>query len=196
MFSINIYVRFALIGVCLLGGIILAFVYGFWYAFPFLLVGIVLLIGYILLGTVQSAGMLLQQADIAGAEKRLNMTFKPEWLFGPNRAVYFMLKGTLAINRKELKEGEEWFSKAEAIDMPSDNEAAMIQVQLAALKASKRNWNAAKKHVKKAKDLKITTPEIKAQLAQVEELVKNKGQQRVQMRGKGKGRGGKYYNFR
>ena len=34
MFTINIYLRFALIFITLVGGVILAFLFGFWYAFP------------------------------------------------------------------------------------------------------------------------------------------------------------------
>ena len=45
MFSINIYLRFALVALCLIGGTVLAFQFGFWYAFPFLLVGVFLLVG-------------------------------------------------------------------------------------------------------------------------------------------------------
>ena len=68
MFTINIYLRFALIAVSLLAAIVLTVLFGFWYAFPFYLVFLVLLAGYVLLGTVQSAGMKLQTADFDGAE--------------------------------------------------------------------------------------------------------------------------------
>ena len=39
MFTINIYLRFALIGLGIIGGSLLWSAYGFWYGFPFLLVG-------------------------------------------------------------------------------------------------------------------------------------------------------------
>ena len=101
MFSINIYLRFALIGLFLIGGTIAAFTIGFWWAFPFILAGIVLIIGYIMLGTVQSAAMMLQTGDFAGAEQRLALTYFPQWLFQTNKAYYYMLKGTLASQEKD-----------------------------------------------------------------------------------------------
>ena len=101
MFTINIYVRFALIALFLVGGVILAFAYGFWYAFPFLLAGVILLVGYFLLGTVQSAAQMIQDQNFEEAEKRLDLTFKPEWLFSTNRAYYNMVKGTLAAFKKD-----------------------------------------------------------------------------------------------
>ena len=43
MFTINIYLKLALIGVLLVGGLILAFTVSFWYALPILLIGLVFL---------------------------------------------------------------------------------------------------------------------------------------------------------
>lgn len=55
MFTINIYLRFALIAAGFLLGIGLWATWGFWYGFPFVLVGIVMLAGYLMFGTVMSA---------------------------------------------------------------------------------------------------------------------------------------------
>ena len=57
------------------------------YAFPFILIGIGLLASYFLLGTIQSAGQLLQLEQFDEAEKRINLTWKPEWLYKTNRHV-------------------------------------------------------------------------------------------------------------
>ena len=72
MFSINIYLRFALMGVSLLGGIALSIAFGFWYAFPLFLVFLVLLVGYLLLGTVQSTALVMRGGDLVAAENRLS----------------------------------------------------------------------------------------------------------------------------
>ncbi len=194
MFTINIYLRFALIGICLVGGTLLAIYTSFWYALPILLIGIILLIGYFLFGTIQSAAQIMQRGDLEGAEKRLALTFKPNWLFGPNKAILYMVKGTIAIQRRDIEEGEKWLKKAEEINMPSDNEAAMIQVQLASIYASKRKWNQANIHVKKMKDMNITNLEIKAQYKQIHDIVKTKGQSQAKMiRPKGR-KGQRFHN--
>jgi len=111
MFTINIYVRFALIGLFLGGGILLTIFQGFWYAFPLLLIGLALLAGYILLGTVQSTAQLVQEQQFEEAEKRLALTIKPGWLYKTNRAFFYMIKGTLAMNRKDHTAAEEWLTK-------------------------------------------------------------------------------------
>ncbi len=193
MFSINIYLRFALIALCLIGGTLLAIFTSFWYAFPIILVGLVLLIGYFLFGTIQSAAMLMEGGDMKVVEDRLKLTWKPEWLFGPNKAMYYMLKGNMAIQNKNMQEGEEWFKKAEGIKMPSDNETAMIQLQLAGLSASKRKWGQASVHMKNVKKLKISNPQIAEQVVQLEQMIKTKGMSQARMV-KQKGRKGQRFH--
>ena len=175
MFTINIYLRFALIALCLVGGTILAFAYGFWYAFPFLLAGVILLAGYILLGTVQSAAQLLQEQKFEEAEQRLGLTIKPEWLFTTNRAYYNMLKGTLAGANKDMDSAASYFSEAQSIGLGSDNETAMVELQMANIAASKGKWQQAQVHLKKLKSLKVTEPQIKEQVQQMEKAMKNRG---------------------
>ena len=175
MFTINIYVKFALIAVTLLGGIGLTIAYGFWYGFPFLIAGIALLASYILLGTVQSAAQLMQESRFEEAEKRLDLTVKPEWLYSANHAYYNMIKGTLAASRKDNMSAEKYFAQAQAIGVPSDNESAMLELQLANIAATKNKWQQAKVHFKKLKSLKVTEPQLKEQIQQFEKALKQRG---------------------
>ena len=175
MLTINIYTKLALIAVTLLGGIGLTIAYGLGYGIIFLLVGIGLLASYILLGTVQSAAQLMQESKFDEAEKRLDMTLKPEWLYSANRAYYNMIKGTIAASRKDNETAEKFFSKAQSIGVPSDNETAMLELQLANIAATKNKWNQAKLHYKKLKGLKVTEPQLKEQIKQFEKALKQRG---------------------
>lgn len=192
MFTINIYLRFALIAILLAGGTLLAFLYGFWYAFPFLLIGIVLLVGYIFLGTVQSAAQMVQETRFEEAEKRLNLTFKYKWLYKTNRAFFCMIQGTLAMQNKNNDEAEAWLERAQKIELPSDNEKAMVLLQLANINANKGKWNNAQVQFRSAKKLKVTEPQLKMQIKQFEKALTNRGQMKHQhsMRGGRGGRGG------
>ena len=185
MFSINIYLRFALVALCLIGGTVLAFQFGFWYAFPFLLVGVFLLVGYVLLGTVQSAALFMQNTDFDGVEKRLNLTLSPRLLYSTNRAYYYMMKGSIAQYRQQVDEAEMWLQKAEKIDVPTDNEKAMVQLQLANIAATKQKWNQAKIYFRNAKQCKVTDANVKEQIRQFEKALNNRGQLKAaQMGGK------------
>lgn len=175
MFTINIYTKLALTAVMLLGGIGLSIAYGLGYGILFILIGLGLLASYILLGTVQSAAQLMQESKFDEAEQRLNMTIKPEWLYSANRAYYNMIKGTIAASRKDNATAEKFFTKAQSIGVPSDNETAMLELQLANIAATKNKWNQAKLHYKKLKGLKVTEPQLKEQIQQFEKALKQRG---------------------
>ena len=177
MFTINIYLRFALIALLLIGGTIMAFLLGFWYAFPFLLAGLILLVGYILLGTVQSSAMLMQNnTDFLGAEKRLNLTLNPKWLYVSNRAYYYLMKGTISQGLGRTDEAESWLKKAEKLKLPTDNEKAAVQLQMAGIAAQKEKWNQVQMYLKNIKELNITEPSLKDQAKQFQRAVKERGQ--------------------
>ena len=190
MFTINIYLRFALIALCLIGGAALVFAFGFWYAFPFLLVGLGLLISYFLLGTVQSTAAMVQNMDFEGAEKRLALTMFPNWLYKTNRAFYYMIQGTLAQQRGDDEQTEIWLNKAQQMELPTDNETAMVLVQLANLYAKKNQWNKTKAIMSKVKKLKVTEPQLKEQVKQFEKAVTNRGQMKHQHGQQGRRKGG------
>lgn len=185
MLTINIYLRFALIGLFLGGGIILSFIkgFGFWYAFPLILIGLVLFIGYVLLGTVQSAAQFMQTNDFDATEKRLNMTLTPRLLYATNRAFYYMIKGSVALARKNVDEGEAYLKKAQQIKIPTDNEKAMLELQLANISATKGKWKQAQNHFRTAKNLKVTEGVIKEQLKQFEKVLQNRGQMKAANQG-------------
>lgn len=191
MFTINIYLKFALIAVGLIGGAALWATMGIWYGIWFVLIGLTMLATYLLLGTVQSAAVLMQSTDFEGAEKRLNLTFKPEWLYATNRAYYYMIKGSAALAQKNMEEGEKWLKKAEEVEVPTDNEKAMLQLQLANIAASKGRWKQAENHFRIAKKCKITEPNIKEQFKQFEKTFQNRGNMKQAGRGGNMRPGGK-----
>lgn len=182
MFTINIYLRFALIGLLLVGGTIMAFFLGFWYSFPFLLGGLILLGGYILLGTVQSSAVFMQNTDFLGAEKRLNLTLNPKWLYVSNRAYYYIMKGTIAQGLGRNEEAEKWLKHAQTLKLPTDNEKAAVQLQLAGAAAQKERWNQVKLYIKEIKQLNVTEATLKDQVKQFEKAIKDRGQLNVARR--------------
>jgi len=175
MFLINIYLRIALMAGTIFGGIALWAAYGTWYGLPFILIGLILLIGYFILGTVQSSAQMIQAQDFAGAEKRLNMTIMPNWLYGPIRSTYFILKSTFAQQKKDFVEAEKWLNQANQQPMNSDDERAMVLIQLASIEANKQKWPAVQKYLKELEGLKIKEPQIKEQVAEFQKAFKNRG---------------------
>lgn len=176
MFTINIYLKLALIVLCLIAGPVMMSVWGFWYGFPFLLIGLGLLASYIFLGTVQSAAQLIEKMDFEGAEKRLKLTPFPKLLYVTNRAFYYILNGSIALNLKKNDEAEEWFNLAKDLKLPSDSERGLVLMQLASINANKGKWNQAKVYYQEVKKLKITEPQLKEQIKQFDTAFRQRGQ--------------------
>ena len=186
MFIINIYLKFALIAVGFIGGAILTFTMGFWYAFPLWLLGIIMLLSYLFLGTVQSSAQLVQDEQYEAAKFRLSLTKFPNLLYITNRAFFYIMKGTLASQSGENKVAEEYFNTALGLKLPSDNEKAMVLMQLANIKATKNNLTAAKNYFNQAKKLNVTQSDIKNQLDYFERALNNNRSQMKAARSMGK----------
>jgi len=186
MFIINIYLKFFLIALGLIGGAVCTALFGFWYAFPLWILGIAMLISYILLGTVSSAAQLIQEQNFGEAEQRLTLTKFPKFLYVTNRAFYYIMKGTLSAQSGDSKVAESHFNTALNLKLPSDNEKAMVLMQLANIKAQKGNWTAATNYFKDVKKLKITQSDIKNQVDYFEKAMKNNKSQIKTARSMGK----------
>jgi tetratricopeptide (TPR) repeat protein len=179
MFTINVYLKFALIAVTLILGIWLTAAFGVWYGIWFILISAGLIASYLLLGTVNTAAQFVQKTDFAGAEKRLNLTLTPALLYVTNRAIYYIMKGSIAMNKKDNNGAEELFQKALSLKLPTDNEKAMVLLQLANINALKNKWNSSKNYFNEIKKLKVTEGAIKEQIQQFEKALSNRGQQKV-----------------
>lgn len=176
MFIIPPYIRLALIAVGIIGGIALWAAFGFWYGFFLILAGLILLLGLVFLGTVGPAAQALQTGDFDKAEQVLKLTPNPKWLYATNKAYYYMLKGSIALGRKDMVAGEQYLKMAEAVDVPTDNERAMLQIQLAQIALNKGRVQEARTHFKKAQACKITEGAIKDQFRQLEQVMNQTGQ--------------------
>jgi len=175
MFTINIYLKLALIAICFVGGTILTILYGFGYSWILFLIGIALLISYLLLGTIQSASEYVQAQDFVGARKRLALTKFPNLLYVSNRAFYYIINGSIDMNEGKTSEAGEYFEKALALKLPTETERAMVLMQMANINASKNKWTAAKNYFRQAKKMNVAEPTLKQQMDQFEQALANQG---------------------
>ena len=182
MLKLDLYVRFALIAASLVIGIGLIAWQGFWYGFPFLLVAIVLFVGYVLLGTIRSSAELLQEQKVDEAEARLMLTKWPQYLFPANKAYYYMLQANFAIIRKDPRKAESFLREANKYDMPSGNESAAIELQLANLAAQKGGWPEVNQRIQAIRKLKVSEPLILEQVGLLEKAYRNRGNVKLAQR--------------
>jgi hypothetical protein len=180
MFTINIYLRFALIAAGFLIGGGLWAAYGFWYGFPFLLAGIILLAGYFLLGTVLSSFQLIQAQQFDAAERQLNLTKFPNLLLFMMRSQFYMAKSTLAMQRKDLSGAEELTNQALSTGFSSDDERGIAFLQLAGIAANKGNISKAQNYIADIKKLNIKESAVREQIKMFEQQLKIAAQNKAQ----------------
>jgi len=175
MFTINIYLKLALIALCFIGGIVLTALYGFGYSWILFFIGILLLASYLLLGTIQSSSELVQMQDFAGAKKRLALTKFPGLLYVSNRAFFYIINGSIEMQDGNMSDAEDYFEKALALKLPTETEKAMVLMQMANINASRGKWTKAKNYFREAKKLKVTEPTLKDQMSQFEQALAQQG---------------------
>ena len=175
MLTINLRLKLAIIAVGIIGGLALVFTAGFWYGFPLILIGLGFLVSYILLGTVQSAAQMLEKMQFVEAEERLKWTLKPDWLYVTNRAFYYIMKGSIAANLNRPDEAEGYFEKAKDLKLPSDNERALVYLQLANIKANQGKWTQAKSIFHQVKKFNVSEGMLKDQIKQFEKALNQSG---------------------
>ena len=128
-----------------------------------------------MMGTVQSASVLIQENKFEEAKTRLGLTFKPNWLYKTYRALFYLLKGSMALHDKDQDSAEEWLQKAQGIELSTDDEKAMVALQLASINVNRGKWKAAQMHHRTLKGLNVKTPQIKQQIAEFDKVMKNRG---------------------
>ncbi len=175
MFTINLKLKLAIIAVGIIGGLALIFTAGFWYGFPLILIGLGFLVSYLLLGTVQSAAQMLERMQFVEAEERLKWTLFPNFLYVTNRAFYYIMKGSIAANLNRPDEAEGYFEIAKSLKLPSDNERALVHLQLANIKANQGKWTQAKSIFAQVKKFNVTEKTLKEQIKQFDKAINQSG---------------------
>ncbi|MBI5915279.1 MAG: hypothetical protein HY842_07875 [Bacteroidetes bacterium] len=183
MFTIHPYLKIALTIVLVVGGAAMMATLPWGYGLPVLIIGLILLASYILLGTIQYSAKVMQNGtNYLEAEKWLNLTLNPKWLYVTNRAYYYMMKGTIAQGLNRTDEAEQWLQKAQTIKLPTDNERAAVQLQLAGIAMQRQKVNVAKNYLKNLKELNVTEQSLKDQIKQFDKAIDQQGQMKMAQR--------------
>jgi hypothetical protein len=146
------------------------------------ILALVLILGYVFFGTVNGALFMLNNGKIEEAEKLLNQTFKPQWLFKSHKAYYFFTKGLLAlhkVNNNEdsgtlfLREGEEYLLKALDIGLSRKQEKAMTYLNLASVALRQRDKEKAIEYYNSLKENETSDLRLKKNIEGLEDAIKN-----------------------
>lgn len=174
MLRMNLRLRAILASASLLIAIVLTVIpgVGFGFSFIFWIIFLVFVAGYIMFGTLSAAAKALGEQDMEGAEKALSYTLKPNWMLKMNRAYYYFIKGSIAMQRKQLGEAEGLFEKSLEIGLPTDNDKATALLYLANISYSKRKFGPAQTMLRQTKTLNITEPMLVMKIKEMEQAMK------------------------
>lgn len=155
-------------------GIIISFLpRGMAWSWLFYVPGLILLIGYILFGTIGPASKALQAGDFDKAQNLLDKTWKPNWMIKFNRGTFFFIKGTIATQKKQFQEAEDFMKQALDIGLPSDDFTGQVLLVLAQIAGSKNRRTQAKNYIREAKQLNIKEPVVLQAINDVEKQLKS-----------------------
>lgn len=175
--------QFILFVICLVSIVPLYMAWGFAGAWIPMLIVIGLLIKHLLIGTVNAAAMKLQMGDIAGAEKILKYTWKPEWLKLGFHGMYYLIQSNVEFQKKNYKKVEVLAQKALSLDLQDDFKA-MLYLQLMNIYGQRKNTMKVKELLAKAKKLNVTQAPLKENIEQVDQMLSGKHQMQKKMMGK------------
>lgn len=124
-------VRFALLLLCLVLGIVAAVMGLKYLLFVMAIASLSLLWGYYKLGTVTLALRKLSANDLTAAQAIIDQTTRPERLVKGQRANYYFIKGFLAREKEDFKESSINFNEALKLGLKSAQYKAMSVLALA-----------------------------------------------------------------
>lgn len=79
------------------------------------------------------------------------------------------------MQQNKTEEAEQLFSKAQSLKLPSDNEKAMILIQMINIHIQKNKWTQATNAHRELKALNLTTDIFKDQIKMIDEAIKQQG---------------------
>lgn len=139
-----------------LGGLFLALAIwvniasGFWPAFVLYLISLILIVGHFLFGPMRLIQGYMESGDMAGAQKVINSIWFPALLIKPVRAVYFTLKGNMAMINKDFDSAEAHMKKSLSLGLPMKEAEGSNKLQLGMLAMQKGNIREAENYIRQA----------------------------------------------
>jgi tetratricopeptide (TPR) repeat protein len=148
----NLLIKYRLqlgILVAILGGVTNYFS-GFWPAFPFYLIGLILILGHFFFGPLRLIQEYLEAGDMEGAEKVLATIKFPGLLYKPIRSVYYTLKGNVAMMKQDFDGAEKHMKKGLDLGMPMKEAEGASMLQMGMLNMQKNDMKQAESYIRAA----------------------------------------------
>lgn len=122
------------LGVLLLAGAVAVNISaGFWPSFVLYLTGVILIAGHFFIGPMRLVQQSVEDGNVEGAKKVLDMIWFPNLLYKPIRSAYYTLRGQLAMMEQNFEEAEQHMRKSEQLGSPMAEAEGANKLQLGML---------------------------------------------------------------
>lgn len=168
---IYVRARYLLILLFMFIGVALHFRFGIanaWYCYA---ASILLYVTFYLFGTVGPAFGKLRRGKIAEAERLINMIRKPEFLLRRHRAYYHFTKGMIAMQKQQLPAGELHLKSALDMGLRSENDKALVSLNLAHLYFVQNKKEDSRVFLEKAKTFESNDLLIREKIEELERVL-------------------------
>ncbi len=117
----------------LLAGVAVNITAGFWPSFILNFTGVILIAGHFFIGPMRLIQQHVEDGDVEGAKKVLDMIWFPNLLYKPIRSAYYSIKGQMAMMTQNFDEAEQMMKKSEKIGSPMAEAEGANKLQLGML---------------------------------------------------------------
>jgi tetratricopeptide (TPR) repeat protein len=164
-------IRFVLILLFLIVGIVLQAKNGFSAAWYLYATSLILLFTHFAFGNVWAAFSKLRKGKILEAELLINQIKKPEWLVKQNRTYYHFTKGMIALQQKEFSEAEKQLKNAVGRGLRSNNDNALALLNLAHICFVEKRPEDTKDYLQQARSFNPDDLMIKQKIEEMEKIL-------------------------
>lgn len=148
---------------------------GFWQAFALYFLFLLLVVTHFMFGPLRVVQQYMEDGQLAKAEKTLNAIWFPRLLYKPIRAVYFTVKGAIAMANKDFDNAEKHMQQSIDIGLPMKEAEGANKLQLGMLMLQKGDLRKGESLLKQALKDGVQDTDAKAMaLLQLSSLSVNK----------------------
>jgi len=167
----NTRVRFLLILLFLVLGVLLHIRIGLSAAWYLYLASFIILLTHFLFGNVWAAFALLRKGRIPEAETLINQIKLPNLLTKQHRAYYHFIKGMIALQKEELKEGEDQLKQALERGLRTPNDNALTALNIAHIYFKQQKIELCRKFLNQSKSFESNDLMIKEKISELEKVL-------------------------
>src|SRR6478736_4226201 len=161
-YNIIIKYRFPLSLLAVALAIVVNIYAGFWPSFILYFVGVIGLFSHFFIGPMRLIQEPMEQGDIEGTQKILDMIWFPNLLYKPIRSTYYTVKGNLAMMSQDFDTAEKFLKKSSDLGAPMPEAEGANKLQLGMMALQKGDMRNGESYIRAAIRVGIPDKESEA----------------------------------